>query len=297
MRVFVTGATGFIGSALIPELKAGGHDVVGLARDAAAAAKLEGLGVAVHRGVLEDADSLARGAREADGVIHLAFDHDFSRFVENGQKDSRVVEAMLAVLEGTGKPFVVTSGVNIVTGKVAEETDPTPTEGFGVVRGASELLTLRAAARGVRGMVVRLPQVHDIHRQGLITPMIHIARTKGYVGYAGDGSTGMSAAHVSDVARLYRLALEKGTAGAIYHAVDEDHVTMRAMSEAIAERLGLTARSLAPDEVGDYFRAFAMFAGMDNYASSAITRAALGWTPTGRGMLEDLRECEPDAAI
>ena len=297
MRVFVTGATGFIGTALIPELKGAGHEVVGLARNDAGAAKLESLGVAVHRGVLEAPDSLAQGARNADGVVHLAFDHDFSRFVENGQKDNRAVAAMLAVLEGTGKPFVVTSGVNIVTGKIAEETDPTPTEGFGVVRGASELAALEAAQRGVRAMVVRLPQVHDTRRQGLITPMIQIARQKGFVGYAGDGSNGFSAAHVSDVARLYRLALEKGKAGAIFHAVDEEHVPMRAMAEAIGERLGLTARGLAPDEIADYFGAFAMFAGMDNHASSVLTRKTLDWTPTGRGMLDDLRECDPEEPI
>lgn len=297
MRVFVTGATGFIGAALIPELKAAGHGVVGLARNDAAAAKLESLGVRVHRGTLEEPQSLVEGARNADGVVHLAFDHDFSRFVENGQKDNQAVSTMLAVLEGTGKPFIVTSGVNIVTGKIAEETDPTPREGFGVVRGASELTTLGAAERGVRAMVVRLPQVHDTRRQGLITPMIQIARQKGFVGYAGDGANGFSAAHVSDVARLYRLALEKGKAGAVFHAVDEEHVSMRAMAEAIGERLDLPARGLAPDEVGDYYGPFAMFAGMDNYASSAITREVLGWTPTGRGMLDDLRECEPDAAI
>ena len=297
MKVFVTGATGFIGSALIPELKAAGHEVVGLARNDAAAAKLESLGVAVHRGTLEEPESLVEGARKGDGVIHLAFDHDFSRFVENGQKDNRAVGTMLAALEGTGKPFVVTSGVNIVTGKIAEETDPTPREGFGVVRGASELSTLGAAERGVRGMVVRLPQVHDTRRQGLITPVIQIARQKGFVGYAGDGTNGFSAAHLSDVARLYRLALEKGKAGAVFHAVDEEHVPMRAMAEAIGERLGLPARGLAPDEIGDYFGPFAMFASMDNHASSAITREVLGWTPTGRGMLDDLRTCEPDAAI
>ncbi|MHB8528676.1 MAG: SDR family oxidoreductase [Caulobacteraceae bacterium] len=297
MKVFVTGATGFIGTALVPELKAAGHDVVGLARNDAGAAKLEALGVGVHRGALEDPASLAEGARNADGVVHLAFDHDFSRFVENGRKDHRAVEAMLAVLEGAGKAFVVTSGVNIVTGKIAEETDPTPREGFGLVRGASEFATLAAAKRGVRAMVVRLPQVHNTRRQGLITPMIQIARQKGFVGYAGDGANGFSAAHVSDVARLYRLALEKGEAGAVFHAVDEEHVPMRAMAEAIGEALGLPARGLAADEIGDYFGPFAMFAGMDNRASSALTRRALDWTPTGRGMLDDLRHCEPDAAI
>ncbi len=297
MRVFVTGATGFIGTALIPELKAAGHDVVGLARNQAAVAKLETLGVAVYRGVLEEPESLAEGVRNADGVIHLAFDHDFSRFVENGRKDNRAVEAMLAVLEGSDKPFVVTSGVNLIIGKMAEETDSTPLDGFGAVRGASELATLAAARRGVRAMVMRLPQVHDTRRQGLVTPILQIARRKGFVGYAGDGSTGLSAAHVSDVARVYRLALEKGKAGAVFHAVDEEHVTTRAMTEAIGERLGLTVRGLGPDEIGEYFGDFAMFAGMDNHASSAITRKALDWMPSGRGMLDDLRDCELDAVI
>ena len=297
MRLFVTGATGFIGMALMPELKVAGHEVVGLARNDAAAAKLESLGLAVHRGVLEEPESLAQGARDADGVIHLAFDHDFTRFVENGKKDNRAVAAMLAVLEGTGKPFVVTSGVNVVTGKIAEETDPAPREGMSAVRGASEHASLDAVERGVRAMVVRLPQVHDTRRQGLITPMIQIARQRGFVGYVGDGANGFSAAHLSDVARLYRLALEKGEAGAVFHAVAEEHVPMRAMAEAIGERLGLPTRGLAADEIADYFGAFAMFAGMDNYASSAITRKALDWMPEGRSMLDDLRECESDAAI
>ncbi len=297
MRVFVTGATGFIGTALIPELKAAGHEVVGVARNDEGAAKLEAAGVAVHRAVLEEPEGLADGARASDGVIHLAFDHDFSRWMENGVKDRRAVEAMTAALEGTGKPFVVTSGVNIVVGKVAEETDPTPRDGFGVVRGASEIVTLEAADKGVRGMVVRLPQVHDTRRQGLISPMIQVARQKGFMGYLGDGSTGFSAAHVRDVATLYRLALEKGKPGAVFHAVDEEHVTMKAMAEAIGERLGIPARSLAPEEVADYFGPFAMFAGMDNYASSAITRETLGWAPKERGIVEDLRECEPDAPV
>ena len=297
MRIFVTGATGFIGTALVPNLTTVGHEVIGLARNDVGAAKLEGLGAAVHRGVLENPDSLAEGARAADGVIHLAYDHDFSRFVENGQKDNRAVEAMLAALEGTGKPFIVTSGVNIVPGKIGQETDPAPREGFGAVRGASEIATLDASRRGVRAMVVRLPQVHDTRRQGLITPIIQIARQKGFVGYVGDGSTGLSAAHVSDVAALYRLALEKGKPGAVFHAVDEEHVPMRAMAEAIGQRLAMPARGLAPDEIADYFGHFAMFAGLDNRASSAITRETLGWTPTGRGMLDDLRECEPDATV
>lgn len=297
MRVFVTGASGFIGTAVVGELKSAGHEVVGLARNDASAAKLRALGVGVHRGVLEKPDTVAEGARNADGVIHLAYDHDFTRFVENGQKDKRVVDAMLAVLEGTGKPFVVTSGVNVITGKIAEETDPTPRDGLGLVRGASELATLQAAERGVRAMVVRLPQVHDRRRQGLISPMIQIARQKGFMAYAGEGSNGFSAAHVSDVARVYRLALERGKAGAIFHAVDEEHVPMRAMAEAIGEGLDLPVRGLGPDEIADYFGAFAMFAGMDNHASSAITRRALGWAPTGRGMLDDLRQCEPDAEV
>ena len=297
MRVFVTGATGFIGTALILELMAAGHEVTGLARNEAAAAKLDRLGVAVHRGVLEEPETVAEGAGHADGVVHLAYDHDFSRFAENGKKDNRVVTAVLALLETTNKPFVVTSGVNLITGKVAEETDLAPTEGFGAVRGLSESATLEAAKRGVRGMVVRLPQVHDTRRQGIITPIVRLARQKGFVGFAGDGSTGFSAAHLSDVVRLYRLALEKGKAGATFHAVDEEHVSMRAMCEAIGERLGLPVRGLASDEVGDYFGAYAMFAGMNNRASNTITREALGWSPSGRGILDDLRECDPDVPV
>ena len=204
---------------------------------------------------------------------------------------------MLAAFGTTNKPFVVTSGVNLITGKVAEETDVAPTDGFGSDRAVSEFITLEAAKRGVRGIVVRLPQVHDTRRQGIITPIVRFARQKGFVGFAGDGSTGFSAAHLTDVVRLYRLALEKGQAGATFHAVDEEHVPMRAMCKAIGEGLRLPVRGLAPDEVRDYFGHYARFADMNNRASSRITREALNWIPTARGILDDLRECDPDASV
>lgn len=298
MKVFVTGATGFIGTALIPLLKAAGHEVVGMARNDAGAAKLERLGVGVHHGSLEDPASLAAGAAASDGVIHLAFDHDFANFMQSGQKDLEAVQAMTAVLEGTGKPFLLTSGTALTPpGKVGDETDRVQLEGFAGVRGRSEIAALEAADRGVRAIVMRLSQIHDTRRQGLITPMIQVAREKGYVAYVGDGANGFPAAHLGDAARLYALALEKGEAGAVFHAVDEEHVPMRDMAGAIGERLGLPVRSLGPDEVADYFGPFAFFAVVDNHATSAITRETLGWRPKGRGIVEDLRECEPDAAV
>lgn len=289
MRVFVTGATGFIGTLVVGELLAAGHHVTGLARSDASADALAARGVAVHRGVLEAPETLAEAAATADGIIHLAYDHDFARFEENGRKDNRVVEAMLGAIRGTGKPFVLSSGVNLIVGKIAEETDRAPPEASTAGRGLSEAMTLDAG-----GMVVRLPQVHDTRRQGLITPLVLMAMQRRFVGYAGDGANGFSAAHVTDVARLYRLALEGGRAGSVFHAVDEAHVPMRAMAEAIGEGLGLPVRALEPDEVAGYFGPLARFAHMDNHASSALTRQALGWTPTGPGMLDDLRRCAPD---
>jgi nucleoside-diphosphate-sugar epimerase len=294
MRVFLTGASGFIGSAVIEELKAAGHEVAGLARNDDNAAKLTAAGVAVHRGDLSDPASLAAGAAACDGTIHCAFIHDFSQYVENIAIDRRAVEAMLAALEGSGKPFILTSGTLMADpGREATEEDAATAEGPGAARGATELVAEDYAKRGVRAMIMRLPQVHDRERHGLVSYAIDVAKEKGVSAYIGDGSNRWAAAHVSDVARVYRLALEKGQAGARYHAVGESGVPMRAVAEAVGRRLGVPAVSITEAEAPAHFGFLAMFAGRDVPTSSRLTQARLGWTPTGPGLVEDL---EPVAA-
>jgi nucleoside-diphosphate-sugar epimerase len=289
MRVFLTGASGFIGSAVIEELKAAGHEVLGLARNDANAAKLATEGVAVHRGDLSEPQTLAAGAAACDGTIHCAFIHDFSQYVENIAIDRRAVEAMLAAMEGSGKPFILTSGTLMADpGREATEEDGASTEGPGAGRGATELVVEDYARRGVRAMIVRLPQVHDRERQGLVSYAIDLAREKGVSAYVGDGANRWAAAHVSDVARLYRLALEKGQAGARYHAVGESGVPMREVAEAVGKRLGLPAVSIPPEEAPGHFGFLAMFAGRDAPTSSRLTQERLGWKPTGPGLVEDL---------
>jgi nucleoside-diphosphate-sugar epimerase len=289
MRVFLTGATGFIGSRIIQVLRAAGHEVLGLARNDENAARLEAAGVGVHRGDLSEPGTLAAGAAACDATIHCAFIHDVSRFEENIAIDRRAVEAMLAALEGSGKPFLLTSGVLMVdTGREATEEDGPTREGLAAARGATELLAEDYARRGVRTAIVRLPQVHDPDHAGLITYAIEVAREKGVSAYVGDGANRWAAAHVSDVARLYRLALEKAEAGARWHAVGEEGVPMRAIAEAVGRRLGVPAVSIPPDAAPAHFGFLAMFAGRDAPVSSTLTRQRLGWTPTGPGLLEDL---------
>ncbi|CAN7580977.1 SDR family oxidoreductase [Rhizobium sp. LjRoot254] len=290
MRVFLTGATGFIGSRIVPELIAAGHRVLGLTRSDDGAAALTRAGADVYRGSLAEPESLARGAAQADAVIHTAFDHDFTRFLANCEKDRRVIEAIGDVLSGSGKPFLITSGVgmgNVGPGELAIEQsfdrdNPNP-------RRLSELTGETVAARGVSVAVVRLPQVHDTEKQGLITPMIRIARAKGYVAYVGEGNTRWSAAHVADVARLYRLALEQHEAGARYNAVAEEGIPAREIAEVIAAGLGIPVRSLPPEQVAEYYGPFAHFAALDLPASSEWTREKLGWEPTGPSLLQDLK--------
>jgi nucleoside-diphosphate-sugar epimerase len=290
MRVFLTGATGFIGSRIVPELLGAGHQVLGLSRSDEGVRWLEEAGADVHRGTLEDPDSLARGAALVDAVIHTAFDHDFSRFVENCEKDRRVIGAMADALAGSDRPLIITSGTGLGStgpGKPAVEqavdwTHPNP-------RVASEQAGVEASDRGVSVAVVRLPQVHDTHKQGLISPFIEVTRAKSLSAYVGDGANRWPAAHVSDVAKLYRLALEQHEAGARYHAVAEEGVSAREIAEMVGAGLGVPVRSLSPEEAADHFGWLAMFTSLDMPASSEWTRKRLGWEPTGPSLIADLK--------
>ncbi len=293
MRVFVTGATGFIGSAIVPELINAGHQVLGLTRSEAGAQALAAAGAEAHRGTLEDLDSLRRGAEASDGVIHCAFDHDFSNFVANCEKDRRAIEALGDALEGSDRLLVITSGTGMGSGAPGQ---PATEEHFDAdhpnPRKASEEAGMAVAARGVSVSVVRLPQVHDPVKQGLISPLIQVAREKGVSAYVGEGQNRWPAAHVSDVARLYRLAFEKQEAGSRYNAVAEEGITAREIAEVIGRGLKVPVVSLSPEEAPAHFGWFAMFAGLDMPASSALTRERLGWQPTGPGLIADLEQMQ-----
>jgi nucleoside-diphosphate-sugar epimerase len=297
MRIFLTGATGFIGSAIVPELINAGHQVLGLTRSDAGAQSLAAAGAEVHRGTLEDPDSLRSGAAQSDGVIHCAFDHDFSNFVANCEKDRRAIEALGAALAGSDRPLVITSGTgmgNAVHGQPATEDvfhsgNPHP-------RKASELAGASVLEAGINLSVVRLPQVHDTVKQGLITQAVAIARAKGVSAYVGDGSNRWPAAHVRDVARLYRLALEKREAGARYHAVAEEGVAVREIAEVLGKGLKVPVVAMSPEQAAGHFGWLAPFAGMDIPASSAQTRKRLGWHPTGPGLIADLEHMRYSAA-
>ncbi|KWE58866.1 NAD-dependent dehydratase [Burkholderia ubonensis] len=291
MRIFLTGATGFIGSALVPELIDAGHQVIGVSRSDAGAQALLDAGADVHRGTLEDPESLRAGAAKADGVIHTAFDHDFSRFVENCEKDKRVIAALGAALAGSDRPLIITSGTGIGSGKHGEPaTEDVFNPSHPNPRIASELAGNALLDTGVNVSVVRLPQVHNPFRQGLVSPLIAIAREKGFVAYVGDGRNRWPAGHLSDVVRLYRLAVEAGERGARYHAVGEEGVSSREIAEALGRGLKLPVASIAPEEAQAYFGWLALFAGLDMPASSALTQARLNWHPTGPTLIADLDE-------
>jgi nucleoside-diphosphate-sugar epimerase len=288
MRVFITGAAGFIGTATTKELIANGHQVVGLARSDANAGILKKLGAEVHRGSLEDLESLRAGAATADGVIHLAFIHDFSKFAENGQIDKRAIEAMGDALEGTHKPFIVTSGTGLISPGVVVTEDMRRDADAHTPR-ISEQAGLAYASRGVRAMTIRLPQVHGADgKAGLITYLLDLARRNGRAAYVGEGRERWAAAHRSDVVRLYRLALEKGKADGIYHAVGEEGVPMRQIIDVIGRALNVPVVSIKLEEAGGYFGPLAMFAGLDMPASSALTQQRLGWKPTQSGLISDI---------
>jgi len=293
MQVFLTGATGFIGSRVLRELIDAGHQVLGLTRSDTGARRLEEAGARAHRGTLEDIESLARGAAQADAVIHTAFDHDFSRFAENCEKDRRVIGAMAEALVGSDRPLIITSSTgigNTTPGQPAVEQ--AVDWGHALPRIAGERAGVEAASKGVSVAVVRLPQVHDTEKQGLISPFIEVSRAKGLSAYVRDGTNRWPAVHVSDAARLYRLALEHHEAGFRYHAVAEEGVRLRQIAEAVGAGLGVPVASLTTEEAAEHFGWLAMFVGMDMPASSAWTQATLDWKPTGPDLITDLMAME-----
>lgn len=291
MRIFLTGATGFIGSAIVAELIKAGHHVLGLTRSEAGAQTLLAAGAEVFRGDLEDLDSLRRGAATSDGVIHTAFNHDFSKFVANCEADRQAIEALGSALLGSDRPFLITSGTGMgaaAPGRPATEENfnphhPNP-------RKASELAGVSVAERGVNVSVVRLPQVHDTFRQGLISPLIQMAREKGVSAYIGDGLNRWPAAHVSDVARLYRLALERRQPGSRYHAVAEEGIALRNIAELIGKGLRIPTVSISQEEAAAHFGWLGDFVGRDLPASGTQTQASLDWHPSGPGLIADLEQ-------
>lgn len=260
--------------------------MLGLARSDAGAQFLAAVGAQVHRGDLEDLESLRSGAAASDAVLHVAFRHDWTRFAESCELDKRAIEAIGAVLKGSSCPFIVSSGVGMAEGRAATEDDP-PLSSPSLPR-VSEVTAIALMEGGVNASVMRLPQVHDTEKQGLITFLIAIARAKGVSAYIGDGHNRWPAAHVTDVARLYRLALEKGTAGARHHAVAEEGVSLKDIAIAIGRGLNVPVTSISPEQAQDHFGFLGFFAGRDARISSEQTRAKLGWNPTGPDLLSDL---------
>lgn len=289
MQVFITGANGFIGSAVVSELLSAGHQVLGLARSEEAERALQAAGAEVQRGSLSDHDSLRAGAAKADGVIHLAFNPDYANFQQACDLDRRAIEAVGEALVGTGKPFLVPNGLaGLAPGRVVTEDDGIPAD-YRFPR-MSEQTALRLASEGVAASVVRLSQIHDTGRQGLVTSLIQIARATGVSAYVGDGGNRWPAAHISDVARLFRLVLEAPETGARYHAVAEEGIELRAIAARIGDTLGLPTRSLRAEEAEGHFGPFALFASQDMPASSKVTARKTGWHPTGPGLLDDLEK-------
>lgn len=292
MRVFVTGATGFVGSAVVRELIAAGHQVVGLARSDAAARQLDVAGVEVCRGDLEEPESLLSGVATADGVIHTAFIHDFLRFNEVCEIERRAIEVLGSALAGSSRPFIITSGTALVTpGRLATEDDESVFKFEDFPRVATEQGALALAQRGVRVSLIRLPPtVHGDGDHGFVPTLIQIARDKGVSAHIGDGANRWAAVHRFDAARVYRLALEKGLAGARYHAVHEESIAFRDIAEVIGRHLNIRVVSLTPEEAAEHFGWFARFAGLDCPASSRLTQERLGWRPVQQSLVADLEQ-------
>ncbi|MEU0183812.1 SDR family oxidoreductase [Streptomyces sp. NPDC006207] len=293
MRVFVTGATGHIGTAVVAELLGAGHEVVGLARSDRSAAALTTVGAGVHRGSLEDLDGLRRGATEADGVIHLAFGHDFSDYAGAVATDLRAVEAMGDALEGSGRPFVITSGTlmlaSAVAGRPGTEDEAAPPAS---PRGEAENAAVALAARGVRSSVVRLaPSVHGpSDRHGFVPRLIGMARDKGVSAYVGDGATRWPAVHTLDAARLFRLALEAAPAGSRLHGAGDEGIPFREIAEAIGRGLDVPVKSVPREAAEEHLGFLSSFVTLDNPTSNARTRELLGWRPEHPALLQDLAE-------
>ncbi|MEV4252158.1 SDR family oxidoreductase [Spirillospora sp. NPDC049652] len=292
MRIFVTGGSGQTGPAVVAELLAAGHEVTGLARSDASAARLESLGAAVHRGSLDDLDSLHSGAEAADGVVHMAFGGDFADPDDMMRRDTNAIKTLGLPLEGSGKPLVITSGTLVLpSGREATEQDEPDPAGLAPFRIAGERACLDFAARGVRASVVRpAPTIHGPDDHGFIPMLIATARKTGVSAYVGDGGNRWPAVHRLDAATVFRLAVEKAPAGSVLHAVGESAVTMKSIAETIARRLDLPTVSLTPDQAaGHYISPFMALAyAFDGPVSSAYTQQLLGWSPTHPTLLDDL---------
>jgi nucleoside-diphosphate-sugar epimerase len=293
MRVFVTGATGFVGFAVAQELIGAGHEVLGLARSESGANSLVDIGAQVHRGDLEELESVRSGAAMADGVIHCAFNHDFSKFAANCELDRQAIEALGSAISGSGRPLIVTSGIGLLApGRAATEEDLPPAVPTQFPR-VSEQTAVLVAGRDVPTSVMRLPQVHDPVKQGFVSRLIAVAREKRVSAYVGDGSNRWAAVHRLDAARLYRLALETAASDrnsevARYHAVGEEGVPLREIADAIGRGLKVPVVAVSPEEAGEHFGFLGAFAGLDMPASSALTQKRLEWHPTGPGLISDL---------